>query len=84
MSKEYMYIPIDEKKIYISKDLDKIRGIDRWAERLINVYAVLDTPSGEKLFGMDFAYSGEPIVMEVYLHKDFVLKHYWTREIVTK
>lgn len=82
MAKEYMYIPTFKNEIYISKDLDKIRDIDRKAYKLNSVYAILDTPSGEKLFGMDFAYSGEPIVTESYLHKDFVLKHYWTSKII--
>ena len=81
-AKEFMYIPLDEKVLYISKSLDKIIDIDSTSKHLISVYAVVDTASGEKLFEMDYSYSDEPIIMRVFLHKDYILKHYWNRKII--
>lgn len=78
-AKEFIFFePLDEI-IYISKDIDKLIELNEGS--LANVYAVVDTETGEKLFEMDFAYSGEPIIMRVFLHKDFFMKHYWNRPI---
>lgn len=81
-AKEFLFfdqINEDKEIIYFSKDLQKL--IEMNDGSLTSIYAVVDTESGEKLFEMDFAYSGEPIIMRVFLHKDFFMKHYWNREI---
>lgn len=79
-AKEFIFLDIrnDAEKIYISKDLDKLMELNEGT--LNSIYAVVDTESGEKLFEMDFAYSGEPIIMRVFLHKKFFMNHYWNIE----
>lgn len=80
-AKEFIFLDLwNDEKIYISKDLQKL--IDLNDGGLNSIYAVVDTESGEKLFDMDFAYSGEPIIMRVFLHKKFFMDHYWNREII--
>lgn len=80
-AKEFIFLDLwNDEKIYISQDLQKL--IDLNGGSLNSIYAVVDTESGEKLFEMDFAYSGEPIIMRVFLHKKFFMDHYWNREII--
>ena len=81
-AKEFLFLDLryQDEKIYISQDLQRL--IDLNDGSLNSIYAVVDTKSGEKLFEMDFAYSGEPIIMRVFLHKDFFMEHYWNREVV--
>ena len=80
-AKEFIFLDLwNDEKIYISKDLQTL--IDMNDGSLTSIYAVVDTESGEKLFDMDFAYSGEPIIMRVFLHKKFFMDHYWNREII--
>jgi hypothetical protein len=80
-AKEFIFLDLcNDEKIYISKDLQTL--IDMNDGSLNSIYAVVDTESGEKLFDMDFAYSGEPIIMRVFLHKKFFMDHYWNREII--
>ncbi len=67
-----------DEVIYISKDIDKLIEMNNGS--LNSIYGVVDTESGEKMFNMDFAYSGEPILMGVFLHKKFFMDHYWNRE----
>lgn len=81
-AKEFLFfdqINEDKEIIYFSKDLEKL--IEMNDGSLTSIYAVVNTESGEKLFEMDFAHSGEPIIMRAFLHKDFFMKHYWNREI---
>lgn len=79
-AKEFVFYDIIDEVIYISKDVYKL--IDINDGRLTGIYAVVDTESGEKLFEMDFAYSGEPIIMRVFLHKDYFFRYLWNRKIV--
>lgn len=81
-AKEFIFLDqtSSKEKIYISKDLDKLLELNKG--RLISIYAVVDTESGEKLFDMDFAYSGEPIIMGVFLHKDYFMNWYGNLEVV--
>lgn len=73
-AKEFIFHDIfgDEDIIYISKNLDKLIELNNGG--LEEVFAVVDTENGEKLFEMDFAYSGEPIIMRVFLHKKYFLE----------
>jgi len=73
-AKEFIFIDNIEDKIYISKNLDTLIELNDGS--LIGIYAVVDTESGEKLFEMDFAYSGEPIIMRVFLHKKYFMDYY--------
>lgn len=61
------------KTIYVSKDIHKL--IEMNGGRLIGIYAVIDTPSGEKLFNLDYSYDGEPMVMDVFVHKKTYLEY---------
>lgn len=75
-AKEFIFHDIcgDEDIIYVSKDLDKLIELNNGS--LTSIYAVVDTENGEKLFEMDFAYSGEPIIMRVFLHKKYFFEAY--------
>lgn len=73
VAKEFIYKT--EVAIYISSSLPLIEEV-AGRERLYLAYGVVDTPSGEKLFHIDYAYSGEPILMDVFLHKDYFMKYY--------
>lgn len=80
-AKEFIFLDLwHDEKIYISKDLQTL--IDMNEGTLDSIYAVVDTENSEKLFEMDFAYSGEPIIMRAFLHKDFFMRHYWNREVI--
>jgi hypothetical protein len=79
-AKEYLFYDNLEEKIYISKNIDSLIELNEGS--LAGIYAVVDTDNGEKLFEMDFAYSGEPIIMRVFLHKDYFMKYYWNREVI--
>ena len=70
-AKEFLFDAdiIDEDKIYISKDLQKL--IDMNNGRLISIFAVLETASGDTLMHMDWDYSGEPIITSRFLHKAY-------------
>lgn len=82
-AKEFIFLDLwggYYEKIYISQDLQRLIDLNNGS--LNSIYAVVDTESGEKLFEMDFAYSGEPIIMRVYLHKAFFMEHFSDREII--
>lgn len=81
--KKYVYCPVSvfgEKKIYISKDLNKILEITE--DSLISVYAALEMPNGLTLFTMEFSYSDEPLIMHRFMHIDSFMKFNNDREIV--
>lgn len=78
LAKEFLLRPISvtlnpSKTIYVSKDMHKL--IEMNGGKLIGIYAVIDTPSGEKLFNLDYSYDGEPIVMDVFIHKKTYLEY---------
>ena len=79
-AKEFIFFEPLEEVIYISNDLDKL--IELNGDSLTSIYAVVDTENGEKLFEMDFAYSGEPIIMRVFLHKKYFMDYYHTAKII--
>lgn len=81
-AKEFIFLDTlhTDDKIYISQDLDKLIALNEGS--LVSIYAVVDTESGEKLFEMDFAYSGEPIIMRVFLHKDYFMRWYHALPII--
>ena len=80
-AKEFIYYDDDNNIIYTSKDVQTL--IERNPRHnLVWIYAVVDTENGEKLFEMDFAYSGEPIIMRVFLHKKYFMEYHWTAKIV--
>ncbi len=81
--KKYVYCPVsihDEKKIYISKDLNKI--LEKTEGDLISVYAALEMQNGLTLFTMDYSYSDEPLIMHRFMHLDTFFGFYNYREIV--
>ena len=83
-AKEFIFLDIisslSTNKIYVSKDVHKL--IEMNGGTLISIFAVIDTESGEKLFYMDFSYSGEPLIFDVFIHKEFLMKSYSHLEIV--
>lgn len=80
-AKEFIYYDYDNDIIYISKDVQSLIELSPEHD-LVWIYAVVDTETGEKLFNMDFAYSGEPIIMRVFLHKKYFMDYHWTAKIV--
>lgn len=80
-AKEFIYYNDDTNTIYISHDVHKLIDMHPYHD-LTWIYAVVDTENGEKLFEMDFAYSGEPIIMRVFLHKNYYMNYRWTAKIV--
>ena len=79
-AKKFLYLDEDLNTIFTSKDLQKL--LDKTDNQLFWVYAIIETPSGEALFEMDWSYSGEPIVMRMFIHKEFFFKHYHYMKIV--
>lgn len=49
---------------------------------LFFIYAVLETESGDTLMNMEWSYSGEPIIMRRFIHKDYFIK-YKNKEVIT-
>lgn len=80
-AKEFIYYDDDTNTIYISTDIQKLIDINPHHD-LTWTYGVVDTENGEKLFQMDFAYSGEPILMRVFLHKDYYMEYHSDAKIV--
>ena len=79
-AKEFIFYEILEDKIYVSKNIDSLIELNDGS--IIGIYAVVDTENGEKLFEMDFAYSGEPIIMRVFLHKAYFMDYHKGAEII--
>ena len=79
-AKEFLLDDDDNGKIYISKDLQKL--LDMNENSLIGIFAVLETESGETLMHMDWAFSGEPIIMGRFIHKEFFLDANSHKEVV--
>lgn len=80
-AKEFIYYDDENNIIYISKDVQTLIDIHPFHD-LSWIYAVVDTENGEKLFEMDFAYSGEPIIMRVFLHKKYFIEYHWDAKII--
>jgi len=78
-AKEYLFDDQKSHKIYISKDLQKL--IDMNDGDLPFIYAVIETESGDTLMNMEWSYSGEPIIMRRFIHKDYLLK-YKNKEVI--
>jgi len=80
IAKEFLFLDKDSRKIYLSKDLQKL--MDMNDGELFWIYAIIETKSGDTLMNMDFAYSGEPIIMNRFIHKDYFMRHYHFYEVV--
>ncbi len=78
-AKEYLFDDIDRHKIYISKDLQKLMDMNNG--ELFFIYAVIETESGDTLMNMEWSYSGEPIIMRRFIHKDYFIK-YKNKEVI--
>ena len=77
-AKEFIYRDPTANYIIISKTLQPL--IDRLPKKNFLhafIYAVLDTPAGEKMFYIDWSYTGGPILMGVWIHKKFFMD--WNR-----
>ena len=81
-AKEFLFDAdiINENKIYISKDLQKL--IDMNEGKLISIFAVIETESGDTLMNMDWSYDGEPIIIDRFIHKDYFLKANGNQKII--
>ena len=66
--------------LYKSKDLQRL--LDMNDGGLYFIYAIIDTESGETLMNMDWSYSGEPIIMDRFIHLDFYLKYHWNAKVI--
>lgn len=81
-AKEFLYVPENEKKFYISKDLWKLIEMSGKRGLKYCIYAILETESGDTLMNMDWSYSNEPIIMDRFIHLNYFLKHYWFKDII--
>ena len=72
-AKEYLFDDKNSHKIYISKDLQKL--MDMNDGELFFIYAVVETESGDTLMNMEWSYSGEPIIMRRFIHKEYFIKY---------
>lgn len=79
-AKEYLFDDPESHKIYISKDLQKLMNMNDG--ELFFIYAVIETESGDTLMEMDWSYSGEPIIMRRFIHKDYLIE-YKNKEVIT-
>ncbi len=68
------------KKLFISKDLQSL--LDMNDGELFFIYAIIDTESGETLMNMDWSYSGEPIIMDRFIHLEYFLKYHWDKKVI--
>lgn len=80
VAKSFVYRDVNTDKVYVSKDLQKL--LDKSCNKLSTIYAVIDTESGETLMDMDWAYSGEPIIMGRFIHKEFYFSMYDDEDII--
>ena len=78
-AKEYLFDDQKGHNIYISKDLQKLMDINDGD--LLFIYAVIETESGDTLMNMEWSYSGEPIIMHRFIHKDYFIK-YKNKEVI--
>lgn len=78
-AKEFLFDDQVRNKIFISKDLQKLMDMNKGS--LCFIYAVLETESGENLMNMDWSYANEPIIMDRFIHKDFLIK-FKNKEVV--
>lgn len=72
-AKEYLFDDHTRHKIFVSKDLQKLMDMNEG--ELFFIYAVIDTESGETLMNMEWSYSGEPIIMRRFIHKDYFVRY---------
>ena len=68
------------RTLYKSKDLQRL--LDMNNGKLLFIYAIIDTESGETLMNMDWSYSGEPIIMNRFIHLDYYLKYHWDKKVI--
>ena len=79
-AKEFSFKDGGSKKIYVSKDLQTL--LDKNDGELVWIYAVIETESGDTLMNMDWSYSGEPIIIDRFIHKDYFMQHYNFYEVI--
>lgn len=70
----------DCKSLYLSKDLQKL--LDMNDGKLVFIYAIIDTPSGDTLMHMDWSYSYEPIIMGRFIHLYYFLEFHCDKTII--
>lgn len=61
-----------------AKDFETIQSIDGYD---IGLYGIVETEEGDVLFKIDWTYSGEPIVMEKFMHVKSFLGFYGRRKM---
>lgn len=79
-AKEFIFNDMDAHKIYISKDLQKLRDMNNGFLEFIT--AVVETESGDTLMELDTNYNGEVYIWRRVIHKDYYMKHYCNWEVV--
>lgn len=81
-AKEFMYIPYEGSVIYISKDLWKLIEMCGRKGMHCNMYAIIETESGDTMMFLDWSYSDEPIIMGRFIHLSYFLDYYSNKEII--
>ena len=72
-AKKFIYVNYDADIVFESKNLETIL---EYASDIKEVFAVVETATGNKLFYMDYGYDREPIIMRVFIHYDFFMRSY--------
>ena len=75
----FLFDDPETHKIYISKDLEKLRAMNDG--ELFFIYGVVETESGEVLMNIEWSYAHEPIMMSRFVHKETLIK-YKRKEVV--
>lgn len=73
-------VNVHSNAIYKSKVLQRL--LDKNNGKLIFIYAIIETESGEMLMEMDWSYSGDPIIMHKVIHLEFYMKFYRNCELI--
>lgn len=65
-------------KMIFAKDFETIQSIEDYD---IGLYGIMETKEGDALFKIDWGYSGEPCLMEKYMHLKSFLRFYGYRNM---
>lgn len=72
-AKEFLFDDIETCNVFISTDLQKLMDMNEG--ELSFIYAVIETEDGDILANMDWSYAGEPIIMQRFVHKEFLIRY---------
>lgn len=82
-AKAFLYAPVDSDTMYMSKDLWELIDLCGDKRNLkYQIFGIIETESGDTLMNLDWSYSGEPIIMDRFIHLKYYLDYHWTKKLV--